>query len=583
LLSINFLSLGKVKIMKHTVRRITALLFAVMFALMLPMTALATSTNPTDTNPVVAKSNSTADINVNTGNPSDELGLYQAVIATYNETQNTITYKFTDAFAAFVKANKGDSFTVDSYCALEEDALKTLLGEFAAYCQDNSVNSIDTATTNTDGEATFEDVALGQYVIISEGSSTGALIYQPVTVEVVPFAQDGKYMIYEEYNVEMKTAEPSIDKSIVDKNITKDGDKTTASVGDTITFKVAVTVPKFPDGATNKTFFVSDSTSAGLGIVANSVKVTDKDSTAMTKDTDYTVTFANDGTVYVDFNYDKVVAYNSDVIYITYDAVLTEQAVVGSDGNTNTATLVYSNAPYIGETYDPTSDDTRPGTDTSGYGSATDTEYVYTYGIVISKYDSETKAVLANAEFAIYDNAKCEGTPVATITTDANGNAVYRGLSAGTYYAVETKAPTGYKLDDTPQKITVNSESATAGYKVTTTVTEYTSDIEESLYGVQAKDSNGNLLWFNPDYMTKVVTNGQDTYVPAYVKTITSVVGDTTTGNGYVNVGIANVAGSNLPSTGGIGVVPFIALGSVLMIGAVIILVTRKRMSGAQD
>jgi fimbrial isopeptide formation D2 family protein/LPXTG-motif cell wall-anchored protein len=574
---------GKNKKMKSSLKRLPALLLAVMFALMMPITAFATSTSPDGSNPVVAKSTSTANINVDTGNPDDELGLYQAVVVTYNETKNTIDYTFTDAFATYM----GKDFTIDNYCALEEDELNSILGEFANYCKANNVIPIDVATTNSDGEATFEDVAYGQYIIISEGSSTGTLVYQSVTAEVVPFADGGQYKIYEEYNVSMKTAEPSIDKTILDKNITKDGDKATTDIGDTITFKVAVTVPKFPDGATNKTFYVTDRTTVGMSIVADSVKVTDANATAMTKDTDYTVTFEDDGTVYVDFNYDKVTAYNSDVVYITYDAVLTEQAVVGDDGNVNTATLVYSNAPYVGQTYDPTSDDPRPDAPdnpSNGYGTATDTETVYTYGLVIHKYDNETNDPLANAEFAIYDNADCKGDPIATITSDENGYAIYSGLSAGTYYAVETKAPTGYKIDETPKEIKVGSDTATAGYKVTTTVTEYTNNIDESLYGVQATDSNGNLLWFNPEYMTQVVLNANETYVPAYVKAIsTSVVETNKDSNGYVVLEAPNVAGNNLPGTGGIGVVPFIVAGSALMVGALIVLVTRRRMNGAQD
>ena len=48
-------------------------------------------------------------------------------------------------------------------------------------------------------------------------------------------------------------------------------------------------------------------------------------------------------------------------------------------------------------------------------------------------------------------------------------------------------------------------------------------------------------------------------------------------GNGGVQ--ITNETGTELPSTGGIGTTIFYVLGSVLVIGAAVLLVTKKRMS----
>ena len=44
---------------------------------------------------------------------------------------------------------------------------------------------------------------------------------------------------------------------------------------------------------------------------------------------------------------------------------------------------------------------------------------------------------------------------------------------------------------------------------------------------------------------------------------------------------VVNKAGTELPSTGGVGTTIFYVLGSVLVLGAVVLLVTRKRMSDA--
>ena len=46
-----------------------------------------------------------------------------------------------------------------------------------------------------------------------------------------------------------------------------------------------------------------------------------------------------------------------------------------------------------------------------------------------------------------------------------------------------------------------------------------------------------------------------------------------------VTAEVANNTGALLPSTGGVGTTIFYVLGSILVIGAVVLLVTKKRMS----
>ena len=56
------------------------------------------------------------------------------------------------------------------------------------------------------------------------------------------------------------------------------------------------------------------------------------------------------------------------------------------------------------------------------------------------------------------------------------------------------------------------------------------------------------------------------------------MTGDTwAEGNGGVQ--ITNKTGTELPSTGGMGTTIFYVLGSILVVGAAVLLVTRKRMS----
>ena len=51
---------------------------------------------------------------------------------------------------------------------------------------------------------------------------------------------------------------------------------------------------------------------------------------------------------------------------------------------------------------------------------------------------------------------------------------------------------------------------------------------------------------------------------------------------GVVNATIKNNAGATLPETGGIGTTIFYVLGSVLVLAAVVLLVTKKRMASAK-
>lgn len=273
-----------------------------------------------------------------------------------------------------------------------------------------------------------------------------------------------------------------------------------------------------------------------------------------------------------------------------YTAVITEEASLGTiTGNPNDVDLIYSNSPFDGNTWEPGED--RPD-HTEGYGHDEDKEIVYTYALAIDKYEEKMPGEkLAGATFEIHKQVDCKDEAIATITTDENGVAHYEGLAAGTYYLKETKAPAGYNLMDAPVKITIDSTSTPHTVTVTKETTDYvyTSNPDEAEVqpAKQAETRYGEKLYLTSD---GIVTT-ENTDIPAYIKTTTTKkwteevteIGESDTANGYYVAGVENSKGAHLPTTGGIGTTIFYIVGGCLMIGAAILLITKKRMTAKES
>lgn len=113
------------------------------------------------------------------------------------------------------------------------------------------------------------------------------------------------------------------------------------------------------------------------------------------------------------------------------------------------------------------------------------------------------------------------------------------GLDAGAYKLKETKAPGGYNLISAPIEFTIAA----------TTTNDQTWDGQP-----------GSALT-----KLEITVNNKTTF------------GNTSTG--IVNMEVENKSGSTLPETGGIGTTIFYVVGVILMLGAGVLLVTKKRMS----
>ena len=246
--------------------------------------------------------------------------------------------------------------------------------------------------------------------------------------------------------------------------------------------------------------------------------------TTLTADKDYKMD-VNSQTITVTLVSDYVLANQGKTVVITYSATVNSDALT-REKETNSVHIVYSNNPAAPD---------------STAKTVVDIVHVYNFDIVIDKVDgTDGTKKLKGAEFILYkentDNKKLycqrdetsgtvdwvsEKNDATKVTTDAQGAASFKGLNIGHYYLEEVKAPDGYNTLEKPVEVDVLAYSA-----------------------------NGNID-------TNAELNGNRYQETSQVK---------------------NNKGTVLPSTGGIGTTIFYVVGGLLMVGAAILLITKKRM-----
>lgn len=410
----------------------------------------------------------------------------------------------------------------------ELDEFVRVVGKHLTTTTAGTTNKVAVGATNVK----IDNLAAGYYFVKDSDSSaigTGEIATK-FLVEVVGNA-----------TVDIKADAPTIKKEIVKKDgNTVNG--TSANVGDEITFKLTANVPDMASFDTY-TFTISDTLSKGLTFDANTVDVKIGD-TKLEANTNYTLTPPNDDNTFtIKFTKkqlgDKVKHADGAEIVVTYKATLNSNALT-VDKETNKAKLEYSNNP-----------------DGTGTGTTPDAPvYVYDFDLTVDKYDGTDKTTtdkkLKDAVFVLYkgdgankeyykwnaDSQKVEWVEnKATATpqkTDANGKATFKGLEEGTYYLEEIKAPKGYNTLKDPVAVEIK-----ATYK-----------------------PDGTLDTTATDCKLK-----QDAANSHY----------------YQVQSIANKAGAVLPSTGGIGTTIFYVLGSIMALGAAVLLIAKKRMNGQDN
>ena len=413
--------------------------------------------------------------------------------------------------------------------ATDDDAL---VAAVQAYAKTISA----TASATSDGSTlTFQGLDYGYYAVISTQGAT-------VTIDSLrPNA----------------TVNDKNSKEIV---VTKTVEKESYSIGDTINYTATFdTVNFYGSGADAKQvikYTITDTLPEFLSDVAiDSITITKKDGTT----TDATITGKSFATGSFDIDWaDEVTpattpkTYNSKYdngakIIVTYHGTLTSTANINT-ANTNTVKIQPTVVKPDGTTEQPLDEDWQ------------DDAVIKTYGTALKKTDGSN--ALAGAEFTVAGltveavtgeagvyrvvSYNPESTTASTaMSTNSNGKLYIIGLASDvTLAATETKAPDGYnKLTDP-----VNLPA-----QVMTTVIYETS-------GTRYYDAKGNL----------VSESSSETTTQTVEKNYTDLDENA--------VEVVNNKGTELPSTGGIGTTMFYVIGAALVLGAGIVLVSKRRM-----
>ena len=368
-----------------------------------------------------------------------------------------------------------------------------------------------------------------------------------------PVGNGEDYSLYVVQVVGPTTISPKVGTTTSDKKVKDTNDSAANSttdwqdsadydIGDAVPFKLSATIAQdYANYTHGYKLTFHDKEDAGLSFNKDSVRVFVGE-TLITTGYEVVTEGLTDGCTFeVRFANLKDIASvkAGSVISVEYTSTLNNQAVIGSAGNKNTSHVTYTN---------------NPNDEQAGENGKTpnDVVIVFTYQTIVNK-------VIKNPAYDASKDTEKTGT-------DSDGNeefiplkgagfTLYKKNASGTYDAV------GSELKGKDMTTFTWSGLDDGDYKLveTTTPSGYNTipDIEFTITATHDVSSD------NP---TLISLSGGDKF--------TGVIS-----TGVVSANIENQSGAQLPSTGGIGTTIFYVLGSILVIGAAVLLVTKKRMS----
>lgn len=518
------------------------------------------------------------------------------------DSLTNITWANESAGTAILTALQGDN-TLKTYFGADCDTAAKVAGVLAnakteekkAFADDNAlmqqfaivvqgalntakIDAVATATSTEGKVASFSNISDDGYYLIVDTTS--------------PMTGNGAYTRYiltqydasEGAELTTKSALPSVVKKVYEdsaleesysykakpadvENTTDTGynDVADYNIGDDVPFKLYGTMPSTLTGYEHYYYAFHDTLDDSLTLDVSSIQVTIDGATVAPSNYQVVTSGTSDNCTFeVVFN-DVMAAgakENSSVV-VSYKAKLNDNAIIGATGQENKVNLEYSNNP------NNEGDGTSKPSDTGK--TPDDYVVVFTYELDTKKVDATTKKELANAKFKLYRmngqekeyvkvdaNSKVKSWDAdgSVLTSDAHGLFKVIGLNDGTYYLEETEAPQGYSKLSTPVEVVISSDHDST------------------------KDNNQN---GNQNYVGGTSEKGKAVLNALKIKVGSGAAEeDGTPNNGVVNATVENRSGSTLPSTGGIGTTIFYVAGGVLVVGAGVLLITKKRAKDAQ-
>lgn len=405
-------------------------------------------------------------------------------------------------------------------------------------------NKADTAfktVSAVDDRATFTELPAGYYMVLEVGEVGGHAAKSEHIIQVVGNTEVAAKMEVPTSYKKVKDTNDSIANSTTGWQDSADYD-----IGDNVPFQLTATVAKNIlnfKGPYALTFH--DKQSPGLTFNSDSVVVKIGNTVVTNGYTVVTEGLTDGCTFHVHF--DNLKAYNTatetivkegTVVTVEYNSTLNNDAIIGAEGNPNEMYIKFSNNP---NSTDPEENGETP----------KDKVIVFTFQLDVFKLDGTNDPngiPMEDAEFTLNKkNSNNEFVFFKKITPDKalddqNSHGIkylysFKGLDDGTYQLVETVTPKGYNTAE-PIEFTITAD-----------------------HEVEAA---------NPKLKTVICKDATNTVNFGQLKT------------GVFTTSVLNFKGNTLPSTGGMGTTVFYVLGSILAVGAAILLVSKKRMNGAR-
>lgn len=537
------------------VRKVISFMLAAVMVLSLSLTAMA------------------ADLEISGTITGKQYDLYQ--VLDLSQSGTAYTYTVNEDFEGFFEKEDEDAKIIDPNDNSWEDpiakiqgmgnnseALSQLAKKILAWADANNVDPVKTVTGAADPT-------------IVTGLDNGYYLLNPLGAQ----GSDGTAVTMfslntlsgNENTITVKAVYPTIDKKVNGSDGAVD-----AVIGETVTFTLASKVPDMT-GYNEYYFIVEDTMSEGL--LYNSITSIEIGGTPLAAEKYEATTTDDNGKTKLKIVFKDFIDYQAQAgedIEITYTAKVDSDAVINGE-NTNDVKLTYSNDPKYTYQGDKPSDDTSGNTPPTGE-TPIDEVYVYTTSLLLHKVDEEGED-LPGASFRITgESLKVNENATQFFVEDTEGD--YWELLDGTF---TTTDPT----DDGVDASTYVDPAVKYSLKQSSEI-NYESEV---VYQKGAVDPSGNLtfsgLGAGTYTITEIVTPEGYNSIEPFTVTITFDEGNkvfTYTKDGGASTSVAteievvNRTGSLLPSTGGMGTTIFYIVGGALVLFAVVLLVTKKRM-----